>query len=126
MLQSINADAQVALHLCGACGHQRTVPIAQIQVTAENIIIGPCPTCQAQLGVTTTEHFRRDLTRADTGEIQHPQSLAGTVMPDTGGVVVEDSRFESPPHHKRQALLIRALMAALNLPLASDPQVKHG
>lgn len=124
MLRLIDAVARIATHRCDECGTIRAVPFAQVQVTTENIIIGPCPACLAA-GLTSTEHFRRDLTRADTGEIRHPQSMVGTVFPDTGGVVVEDSRFESPHHRKVQALLIRALMAAMGLTLAPDPQAKH-
>jgi len=124
MLRLIDVIALTATHHCESCGTVRRVPFAAVQVTSENLIIGPCPTCQVQ-GATTTEHFSLNLTRVDTGEIQHPQSLVGTRMPDTGGVVVEDSRFESPHHRREQARLIRALMAALSVPLASDPQVKR-
>lgn len=124
MLLALDLNGQTVRHYCGECHAVRLVPFAQVQVTAENLIIGPCPTCQAD-GLMSQTNYRRDLTRADTGEIQHPQSMVGTILPSTGGVVVEDSRFESPHHRKQQALLIRELMAALNLPLAPDPQAKH-
>jgi hypothetical protein len=117
MLIAVDAQAHTVHHHCEICHtHREAVPLTEVWVSEHDMVIGPCPTCLAR-DVTTTEHFPCTHTAIDAGEIQHPDSLVGARFPN-GGVVTEDTRYGGSPQRQAHVRLIRAMQAALGLPLA--------
>lgn len=127
MLLVIDATAATLHHRCEHCGGEfanRSLDPADghIAVSHQDVAVicpacteraatkTPCPACRKVHG-TSSEHFPFDhMTDYDTGEVQHPDSMVGYVFPDTGGVVVEDSRYGAGnPMRQLQAKLILAM-----------------
>lgn len=116
MLLTVDPARGAFDHTCHTCGvTRRGLRIASdlTRHTCDGVVVNlgvHCPACQ------TLELFRLDIAPHEAGEGRHPDSLAGTRFPDTGGVVsAHDVDGSDHPHHREQATHILALKRALRL-----------